>query len=125
DSPNINIELEGPSSNIESNKNKIIFIDSPGPNNSQNTYHREATFNYLKDDIRLPIILYVINYTQIGINDDKFTLEEICNVVRKKKESLERILFIVNKVDQLDIQKETLQDVYYKINNYLKSFGID
>lgn len=125
DSQNISIELEGPSSNIEINKNKIIFIDSPGPNNSQNAYHREATFNYLKDDRRLPIILYVINYTQIGINDDKFTLEEICKVVQKKKESLERILFIVNKVDELDIKKETLQDVYYKINSYLKGFGID
>lgn len=125
DSQNINIELEGPSSNIESNKNKILFIDSPGPNNSQNTYHREATFNYLKDDIRLPIILYVINYTQIGINDDKFTLEEICKVVQKKKESLERILFIVNKIDELDTEKETLQDVLYRINNYLKGFGIE
>jgi hypothetical protein len=121
----ISILLEGPISNFDTKSFDISFIDTPGPNNSQNYSHSKRTYTYFKDHQNLPIILYVLNATQLGINDDKNTLEELSKVFEKNKEVLGRVIFVINKIDQFDIEKESIKKCCENVEVYLGKSGIN
>lgn len=121
---NIEIIIEGAVTDFDTQNFEVSFIDTPGPNNSQNDRHKESTFTYLKDNLHLPITLYVLNATQLGINDDKSVLQEIAKVFEDSKDSLERIIFVANKIDAFDIDKEPIADCLKKIRKYLADIGI-
>lgn len=120
----LSIEIEGPVPHLETNGFEIHFVDTPGPNNSQSEKHKESTFEYLKDNQKLPIILYVLNSTQIGIDDDKTLLNEIAKVFEDNKDNVDRIIFLANKIDSFDVEKEPIDPCIDDIKEYLKKNNI-
>ncbi|MCH8517841.1 MAG: hypothetical protein LAT68_16105, partial [Cyclobacteriaceae bacterium] len=98
----------------------IFFVDTPGPNNSQNNRHKEATYTYLKDEEKKPILIYILNATQLRTNDELHTLNEISKFLKKNKSSNDRIIFVLNRIDDLDPEKEPLNEVISKTKQYLK-----
>lgn len=77
------------------NYNKIpVLIDTPGTNYSEDETHREETYKFL-ETLDEGLILYVINATQFGINDDSELMLHIREKVNKSNKKL-KILFIVN-----------------------------
>ncbi|MCC5920548.1 MAG: dynamin family protein [Cyclobacteriaceae bacterium] len=116
----LNIYLEGPVSDFDTNDMDIFFVDTPGPNNSQNNRHKEATYTYLKDEEKKPILIYILNATQLRTNDELHTLNEISKFLKKNKASNDRIIFVLNRIDDLDPEKEPLNEVISKTKQYLK-----
>lgn len=122
----INIYLEGNISGVTSNEMKLVLIDTPGPNNSQNIEHKEATYKFIKDTKNNPLVLYVMNATQHGTNDDARLLREISEIIKTNgKQSEERFIFALNKIDCFDPEKESIETLIENSKNYLKEFGIE
>ncbi|WP_201603108.1 hypothetical protein [Psychrobacter submarinus] len=68
------------------------------------------------------VIIYVLNATQIGINDDRLFLSQINQVLKKDKHK--KIIFILNKADVLDAEKgEDIETFVQNAASYLKDIG--
>ncbi|MGG5599608.1 dynamin family protein [Myroides sp. C8-3] len=120
----IHLKLEGNISEIESYNFNLAFVDTPGPNSSNHCHHKEKTFEYLKENEKLPIVLYVLDLEKIDSNDDDFVIREISEVFKENKQSLDRILFIVNKIDREDVENKTMESHLEKVKNFLLKYEI-
>ncbi|KYH31390.1 GTPase Era [Clostridium tepidiprofundi DSM 19306] len=119
------IEIEGDIPNISSRKMNLVLVDTPGPNNSQNRTHREHTFSVIKNDTYKPMILYVLNGTQLGTDDDSALLSAVADAMKVGgKQSKDRFIFVINKVDQFDPDKESIPEMIEKARVYLENHGI-
>lgn len=106
--------------NIRAKKRYPILFDTPGPNNSQDHIHANLTYQFLGNR-PLDLILYVLNATQIGIDDDARFLEKIHKQLQIRPYP---IIFILNKIDVLDAEKgETLEHTLQNCRHYLQRLG--
>ena len=74
----------------------------------------------------LHLVLYVLNATQLGINDDYMLLHEVIDSVEKDRRGCrdERIIFVVNKCDELDPDDgESVESVLQSVKEYLRGHG--
>lgn len=108
-------------SNFKKIKN-ISFIDTPGTNNSLDSSHMKTTIITVKCS-EYDNIVYILNATQLGTNDDR----ELINWVKKFTNiSLNKFIFVINKIDELDIeQDDSLDDIYDNCVKYLNSCGFE
>ncbi|GGZ99494.1 hypothetical protein DC083_09000 [Ignatzschineria ureiclastica] len=120
------IRIDGNLIGIENYENsRLVLTDTPGPNNSRTTEHRTVTIEHIQDSNRNPLILYIINATQIGTDDDMSTLNDIANAMQKKgKQGRDRFLFLLNKADEFDLEKENMDKILLNVKNYLSENGI-
>ncbi len=106
---------------IHNAKTALMLVDTPGVNNHLDQAHGETTIHFLQDMTR-GLVLYVLNATQLFVSDDDAFL-------RRVKEHLDccpnlRALFVINKMDALDPQKEDLLEVVHTAADYFKGHGI-
>ncbi|MGL4947726.1 MAG: dynamin family protein [Cetobacterium sp.] len=122
------IEVRGNIKNISSEENQLVLIDTPGPNNANDIEHKNLTYGLIQKDYR-PLILYILNYQQLGINDDKALLEYIGEEIKKTGDiqSSERFIFVLNKFDSIfeNENDDPIEITIENIKNYLKSVGIE
>lgn len=118
------IDVEGNIPAVSSNKIRLCLRDTPGPNNSNDPEHEALTNSVIEKENA--VILYVMNATQSGINDDRELLKSIAKEMRRRgKQSHDRFIFVVNKCDALDEEKgETVEQKLEEARAYLKKFGI-
>lgn len=115
---------------FEGIKNKIIgeklhqicLVDTPGPNNSLESSHAEIAYKLLDDESDTHLI-YVLNGTQIGVNDDKKLLIDILDRQNKIGDHNE-ITFVLNKMDEIDQETESIEEVIENVRKYLLGIGI-
>lgn len=105
---------------------RLVLTDTPGPNNSQDSDHELKTMSFIKDSKRNPLILYVLNGTQLGTNDDKNLLGLVAETMQKGgKQSKDRFIFVVNKMDAFDPENgENVGAALERVKAYLESNGI-
>lgn len=100
------VELRGKIPFVSSSDIKLVLVDTPGPNNSRDKRHREMTYRMLENSAH-SLVLYVMNATQLGINDDATFLAYVCdNMKQKGKQSKDRFIFVVNKMDSFNPLQE-------------------
>lgn len=117
--------VEGNLPNIQGDSMNLVLIDTPGPNNSQDKSHREKTMEVIKNDTYKPLVLYILNATQLGINDDNHLLTMIRDEMNSKdKQSKDRFIFVLNKIDEIDTEKESIEMIIHNARTYLESNGI-
>lgn len=116
------IMLTGPIKSIYKYNNSIEIIDTPGTNNSQDENHMNITLNFLESG-QFDVILYILNATQLGINDDLVLLTKIKQYLDKNRQK--KIVFVLNKMDQIDEEIESIEDIYNNAIKYIKKIGID
>lgn len=118
------IDIIGKIAGIDGSKMKLCLRDTPGPNNSRNEHHGELTDGIIRD--KNSVILYVMNATQFGINDDKNLLQLISNEMKKTgKQSHDRFIFVINKCDEWDEAKDgDLSNLIRNVTEYLEGFDI-
>lgn len=120
------IKLKGNVKNISSNQSRLILIDTPGPNNSMDIKHKELTYNLLKKDYK-PLVLYILSYTQLGVDDDRDLLKNISEEMNKGDlQSTERFIFVLNKFDARfeDDNDDDINKVLGKVKEYLEGLNI-
>lgn len=118
----VEVFLKGPFQNIFPLVSPIRIYDTPGPNNSQDHTHQQILEKFLSEK-QLDVVFYVLNATQIGINDDQVLLKSLVSRLRK---SIDNIVFIINKIDSIDEERgETIQLVTERVTKYLENSGVD
>ncbi|WP_208625419.1 dynamin family protein, partial [Salinicola salarius] len=105
---------------------RLVLTDTPGPNNSQDEEHQRTTMGFVQDSKRNPLILYVLNASQLGTNDDRNLLGLVAETMRKGgKQSKDRFIFVVNKMDVFDPESgEDPSQVLERVEKYLIDNGI-
>lgn len=117
--------IEGDIPGVSSQEMKLVITDTPGPNNSQDDGHKTHTYRVINSSYK-PIVLFVLNVAQQETNDEEFLLREISNAMKVGgKQSKDRFIFVVNKVDILDPQEEPVEKLLEKMKIYLEKFGIE
>lgn len=115
------ILLTGQIKGVQNTEKSMLIVDTPGPNNSRDNTHAQITERVL-EKINGGLILYLLNATQMGINDDREFLQMISQKLKEKKEL--KILFVVNKVDELDEERESILNLLLEVKEYLEANGI-
>ncbi len=119
------IDIEGNIPNIDSSGIKLVLVDTPGPNNSRTEEHKNHTYRVIKEKTK-PMVLYVLNATQLQTNDDYTLLSTVAEAMKVGgKQSKDRFIFAVNKIDQFDPDKESVQDALQHVKEYLQKFDIE
>lgn len=121
------IRLKGNIRAIKENNNvRLVLTDTPGPNNSQDPEHQRTTLGFIQDSTRNPLIIYVLNATQLGTNDDAQLLRLVADTMSKGgKQSKDRFLFVVNKMDVFDPERgENIEEALNRVKSYLEENGI-
>lgn len=67
--------------------------------------------------------MYILNATQLCVNDDLVLLNKIKQYLDKNMQK--KIVFVLNKMDQIDDEIESIEDIYNNAINYIKKIGID
>ncbi|QHF43728.1 50S ribosome-binding GTPase [Pseudomonas sp. S35] len=122
----VRIDLEGNILAIQERESvRLVLTDTPGPNNSQDQGHEQTTMGFIQDSKRNPLILYVLNAGQLRTNDDKRLLRLVADAMSKGgKQSKDRFIFVINKVDDYDPETEDLPGMMNRVSDYLVENGI-
>jgi len=111
------VELRGKIPFVKSTGMKLVLIDTPGPNNSRDERHKEMTDKMLVNSEN-SLVLFVLNATQAGINDEKLFLQFVCDCMNAHgKQSHDRFIFAVNKMDDFKISQEGNDYVERQLKN--------
>ncbi len=111
------IKIESQIKGVINTKRRLVLIDTPGTNNSLDGTHERITLDIL-DTAGTALVVYVINAEQMGINDDKRLMLKLAAAM--KKNSALRAVFVINKADALDTEKnETLEDFMLEVKKYI------
>lgn len=120
------IDVNGDIPFIHTRKANLILVDTPGPNNSRNSDHRDHTYRIIKNDAK-PMVLYVLNATQLATDDDNNLLRSVAEAMSVGgKQSKDRFIFAVNKIDEYDTeQSDSIDDALSNIRDYLGKYEIE
>lgn len=118
--PTSRIEIYGDIPGIESKNIQLVLTDTPGPNNSRTSEHQKHTMDLLNADYK-PMIIYVLNGTQLETNDDSLLLSSVAKIIKSgDRQSRDRFLFVLNKADEFDPEKdETVSRKIDDVKRYL------
>ena len=120
------IEIRGDIQSVRSEGMRLVLVDTPGPNNSRNEEHSKATFRVIMNR-QMPLVVYALNVQQLGVTDDKRLLQQVANEIKAGgKQSQDRFLFAITRMDELDPEKGESVAHFVKIaKEYLSNNGID
>lgn len=102
----------------------VRILDTPGPNNSQDSTHRLATMSTINATESAPdLVIYVMDVTKMEVDDDKALLEIVSDEIRKGGIAAnDRFLFVLNRIDELDEDEGELVENYVeKARQYLQN----
>ena len=114
------ITISGQIRGVLNTRKTLLIVDTPGTNNSLDKSHEKITKKVLRK-VKGGLVLYLINAEQMGINDDRSLLIDLRGYLEKHKNV--SVLFVVNKVDSIDTEKESLEDFLFDIKTYLNDCG--
>ncbi|MBE6424207.1 dynamin family protein [Succinivibrio dextrinosolvens] len=114
------IDIYGDIIGIDSKNIRLVLIDTPGTNNSRTSDHSATTMGLLQEDYK-PMIIYVLNSTQLETNDDSYLLTQVAKIIKSgDRQSRDRFLFVLNKADEFDPDKgETVTRKIDDVRKYL------
>lgn len=121
------IELDGDIPTVDETPYcRMVFVDTPGPNNSRNDEHKKTTYEAIQAK-PLSMVLYVLNSTQLSTTDDEKLLRKVNEVMSEGgRQAQDRFVFIANKIDAFDPENgESVTKALKNVREYLRGFGIE
>ena len=100
----------------------IVLNDTPGTNSSNNAEHMKVTQDFLTTNTPA-LIIFVINAENIGADDERNLLLWLKTELEEKK-SVE-IIFVLNKLDSFDTERENISEVMFGVEKYLSDLGFE
>lgn len=118
------IDVEGDIPFVTSEDVSLVLVDTPGPNNSRDPEHKAATYRMLSESSKT-VVLYILNATQLAVNDDSNLLNHVADSMRVGgKQSKDRFIFVVNKLDEFKQGEDSVLSSIEKVRKYLEDKGI-
>lgn len=96
---------------------RIIVNDSPGVNFSGDQEHQKIASQLIKRR-KYNLLIYVMNATQLGTNDEDVHLDFIKNTIGRTP-----VIFVMNKVDAFNPEEEDIEEIINRQKEYLKRKG--
>ena len=119
------IRVEGNIPFVSSEDVALVLVDTPGPNNSRDQEHKAATYRMLSESSKT-VVLYILNATQLAVNDDYNLLSHVADSMRVGgKQSRDRFIFVVNKLDDFKKGEDSIEAAITKVRDYLRDNGIE
>lgn len=119
------IRAEGNIPFVTADDVSLVLVDTPGPNNSRDPEHKAATYRMLSESSKT-VVLYIMNATQLAVNDDYNLLSYVADSMRVGgKQSRDRFIFVVNKLDDFKKDEDSVEAAINKVRDYLKDNGIE
>lgn len=121
------INITGNIPNIPSGKVKIVFVDTPGGNNTRDERHMAIMKEAISDENK-GMILYVFNFTQLETGDNNQILSMVAQAMgdtTTAKHVRDRFIFVCNKMDAQNPEKEPYENIQAAIRKYLEEKGIE
>lgn len=119
------IQVEGNIPFVTADDVSLVLVDTPGPNNSRDPEHKAATYRMLLESSK-PLVLYIMNATQLAVNDDYNLLSHVAESMKVGgKQSRDRFIFVVNKLDDFKKGEDSVEAAITKVRDYLKDNGIE
>ena len=118
------VSIEGNIKTIANTHNgyRVVFIDTPGPNNASCEDHAKITERVI-NEADFSSIVFVVNASVAGVEDEwrlLSRLQQFYSSAQKKS----RIIFAINKVDLLDAEHgESVVDVLKACEAHLRGIG--
>jgi predicted GTPase len=118
------IKIEGNIPFVANGDVSLVLVDTPGPNNSRDRAHYEATHGMLAKSSKT-LVLYILNAGQLSVNDDSTLLNKVADSMKVGgKQSKDRFLFVVNKLDDYRKGEDSIESALQKTQTYLEDKGI-
>jgi hypothetical protein len=119
------IKIDGGIPFVTSRDISLVLVDTPGPNNSRDKAHSETTHGMLAKSSKT-LVLYILNATQLSVNDDNSLLNAVAASMKVGgKQSKDRFLFVVNKLDDYRSGEDSIESALAKTRSYLADKGIE
>ena len=119
------IQVEGNIPFVTADDVSLVLVDTPGPNNSRDPEHKAATYRMLSESSK-PLVLYIMNATQLAVNDDYNLLSHVAESMKVGgKQSRDRFIFVVNKLDDFKKGEDSVEAAITKVRDYLKDNEIE
>ena len=119
----VEVLIKGDVKGVMNTDRALLVVDTPGPNNSRDESHEQVMEDVISK-VKGGLFLYVMNATQMGINDDKYLLRKIREQIKANPKI--SLIFVLNKVDQLDEGRgESVEQFVSIAKEYLISNGIE
>lgn len=124
--PNVSeIRVEGDIPFVSAKDMSLVLVDTPGPNNARDLSHKVKTLSMLNNSSKA-LVLCLLDGTNSGINDEKVLLDTIAKSMNVNgKQSRDRFLFVVNKLDKFKSSEDDVEETLGKIREDLRSYGIE
>ena len=91
-----------------------MIYDTPGPNNSQDDSHKALTMEIIEDG-NYGLVLFVLNSTNLGTNDEYDLLQLVQNSLKNSPNK--KVIFLLNKKEKLENPEDTIIRVKEKLIN--------
>nr|MCR4942509.1 dynamin family protein [Campylobacter sp.] len=108
--------------NISNLKAILAVHDTPGVNNSLIDAHKVITMDFFSKN-KMDMIIYVANAEHLGTDDDKALLNDLKEKILPNSNA--KVLFVINKFDCIDTQKENKDEIIAKYKNFLANLGYE
>lgn len=109
---------------VSAEDTSLVLIDTPGPNNARNPDHRRVQNEFLSKSSK-SLVLYIMEGT-FGNDDDNRLLDQVASSMQVGgKQSKDRFLFVINKMDDRRKEDGEITDTLGRIRAYLKEHGIE
>ena len=116
------IEIEGNIPTVkQTDECTMVFVDTPGPNNSRSEEHKRITLETIKSK-PLSMVLYVLNATQLSTDDDRWLLDQVCTAMSAGgRQAQDRFVFLANQIDVFDPEDgESVTKALKDVREYLQ-----
>jgi hypothetical protein len=102
------IEAKGDIPFVTSEEVALVLIDTPGPDNALDSRHGEVTARALDESSKM-LVLFVMNGGKINDESQNKFLQSIAKSMSVGgKQSRERFLFVINKLDSYDAEDDDI-----------------
>lgn len=114
------IFLQGDLDGITNGGFKVAVHDTPGTNNSGDRKHHSVTKKFLQGSSP-DVVVYVANAEQLCTTDESDLLKELFSGVVRPHGT--PVLFVLNKADSIDTEKESLAGLMERYKAFLTQIG--
>lgn len=115
------VMYEGDLKNIFNHERIVAIHDTPGTNFSSDETHKKITIDFL-ENTPLDTIIFLLNAMYMNTNDSAAILKQVKKIAA---DTQAKVLFVLNKIDALDTEKESVEEAMEATRAFIENHGFE